>query len=273
MGCYYCAQERIETDHRGTCSHCKVAVCTAPSSRFDGEFHAERCECGCGRLVCEKDILKHARECSGEDGSQCFPALWIGISGGGLHGGAAVRMDACASNDGPWHQMTRFLNAVRPGHEALRPLTRELPGVAREFAEWGRADEPKLVFAPEFFNEGVVETVMAHAADAIGRAGAKLRLHPGRIKPLAEALGLSPMRVGVALGGLAHWHRDGTPLEASSLEPWMPDGSPREVAARLARTLNNRRPQSDDPDMLLRELVMEYRAHGPAEVGGAWGWL
>src|SRR5215218_330720 len=144
MPCYYCAQENLHTDDHGNCTHCQVAVCVNPSGRWDNAFHGEACLCGCGRLVCEMHLLEHVQNAHGrDDGAACFPASWIAVGGGGIHGGAMVALEPGRVAPDPWHEITRFLNVVRPGHQALRTLTDQLPGLAVEWDhEWGRPGEP-----------------------------------------------------------------------------------------------------------------------------------
>jgi hypothetical protein len=269
MSCYYCAQEGFRMQDQGNCVHCQVAVCVDPSGRYDNAFHGEACVCGCGRLTCEKHLIEHVRNAhSREDGAMCFPALWIAIGGGGIQGGAAIAMRPDRSTPEARHQVTRFLNVVRPGHRALRALAARLPGVAREWSEgWGTPEEPKVVFHAEFFSAAVAETVVAHAADAVGAAAEPLMARsgvPAEMESLAGALDVDFDHLRFALHALVRWRREGGRLESEALHAWLPRDAGPGIASHLARMIEMRRPATGDPERLVRELLMEYRASDSA---------
>ncbi|HEU0016218.1 MAG TPA: hypothetical protein VFQ45_21240, partial [Longimicrobium sp.] len=170
MPCLYCSEEGFSIGHHGACIHCNSAVCVAPGGRRDRRFHGENCVCGCDGLFCLKHFVAHAQDEHGmADGAACFPRLWTRIGIRGIRGGAALRARVGSPPEAA-HDATEFLNTIRPGHEALRQAARELPGVAREYPEWGNRGEPKIIFEPAFFNDAVAETVVAQAADAVGAA-------------------------------------------------------------------------------------------------------
>lgn len=262
MPCYYCAQEDFRIDDYGNCVVCQVAVCVNPSGRWDSEFHGEVCICqsgGCGRLVCEKHLLEHAHaEHRREDGSRCFPGLWIAVGGGGVRGGAAMALQPERRYEPERrHDLDRFLNVVRPGHQAMRWVAENFPSLAVAWpGEWGAMDERKVILYPERISRPVAETIAAHAADAMGAAAEPFLDYPG-IPPgmadIAKSLNVFPEQLRHSLDALAHWHRDGARLDPEALQPWLPDDAPPGFATRMARAIDERRPE--DPWNLAAELV------------------
>ena len=130
MSCFYCWEEGQRINEVGTCTECTKQVCVDPSGRADDIFHAEICRCGCDRLVCEPHLRDHAG--GHHDGpSHCFPTLGASLAIPAFVD--AVDLWEVGDRDRPsslprdeetfedavaaWN---RFLNAVTPGHRALR---------------------------------------------------------------------------------------------------------------------------------------------------------
>lgn len=75
MACILCKKEGHTDIHdSGSCVECDKLVCTNPSGRRDGHYHAEDCYCGCGEIVCIRHIKEHS-ENHNSDIHKCFPEL------------------------------------------------------------------------------------------------------------------------------------------------------------------------------------------------------
>ncbi|HEU0016656.1 MAG TPA: hypothetical protein VFQ45_23440, partial [Longimicrobium sp.] len=89
---------------------------------------------------------------------------------------------------------------------------------------------------------------------------------------LARQSAARPEEVLRSLRELGEWHFKGRVPSGDALRPWMPPEAPRELASELARAIHLRRPRRRDREAVAGELVMEYRAHGPARVTRGWDW-
>lgn len=123
MACHYCKKEgHANVPDTGNCAECTKLVCTNPSGRGDNKYHAEECFCGCGKIVCVHEILKHS---TGHKSTvqNCFPELSL-LSG---LDAAVASVNSLVSYflEPPTMEvvisrMNFFLFSISPGLESLR---------------------------------------------------------------------------------------------------------------------------------------------------------
>ncbi|HSU16662.1 hypothetical protein [Longimicrobium sp.] len=183
MSCFYCWQEGISTEEKGSCGYagCTLEICTPPSGRFDGDFHGEVCGCGCGALVCERHLRDHAAQAHGrDDPGGCFPALWARVSGAGLGGASAL----LAGRGGEPNACNRFLNAVVPRDSLLRLAG----GLSSALATVEQIPGGAYVrFAREFYVPATAQRTAALAVRELEHAAAGMALHPERAEWVRRA--------------------------------------------------------------------------------------
>jgi hypothetical protein len=183
VACFYCWEEGISTDEKGSCGYagCTLEICTPPSGRFDGDFHGEICGCGCGALVCERHLRDHAGQEHGrDDPGGCFPALWARVSGAGLGGASAL---LAGRRGGEPRACDRFLNAVVPRDSLLR-MAADLPAGMATVKEIPGGSVVR--FARGFYVPATLERTAALAVRELRHAAEGLARHPDRAEWLRQ---------------------------------------------------------------------------------------
>jgi hypothetical protein len=200
MDCYLCLSESLTTAAAGICVECNRGVCLRPSRRRDRVVHGDQCLCGCKKVVCEADILDHATRAHSSSAPGCFPALAVVAAAPVL--GGAVLSEAPASSLATRRAMTKFLNYITPGRDALWEARRTLRG-----QQWTRASLARdgrlldVLLPPSFFTRARIARIRSLATTTLmhGLSGTDVsqladRLEPRPGRTLRLLLALHPMR-------------------------------------------------------------------------------
>jgi hypothetical protein len=212
--CGFCIQEkRAPPNSCGLCQfpQCGRAVCTSQCAN-NQRPHADWCGCTCGLLICDFHrpahlLLQHPAQQIGG----CFPITTASMS-------ASTIVDASDALGHPTgagvdakmaSRLTRFLNVVTPGHDALveRAHGFQTNDYSLDDAYWPASDaEPTppsaVVFAPTFFTAGTLERVLILASAQLGHA-----------VRATEIVGFTPSERGVV---------DAFRTRTSDDVPWVP---------------------------------------------------
>lgn len=129
MACQHCKNEKHpNVPDSGPCLKCGLMVCTNPSGRPDGYYHAEQCNCGCGNVVCLVDIRDHCQNYHNCDKvEECFPELSF------LYGHESIVASSILLSEGnevsPHNSFAKFVELInsllqiKPGFKTLEVFT------------------------------------------------------------------------------------------------------------------------------------------------------
>jgi hypothetical protein len=86
VSCFYCAGAEVISNDVGSCEgKCAKHVCVAGTAARPNDYHADRCGCGCAKLICIFDMQSHVeREHQSTTPGDCFPnsAAHAGLAAG-----------------------------------------------------------------------------------------------------------------------------------------------------------------------------------------------
>lgn len=170
MNCYLCALEQLANNAAGICVDCNRAVCLAPSTRRDHTVHGDLCGCGCHKTVCQADALSHAKA-HGSGAPGCFSLLAVLVATPALGAATLLSDDSDVSADlrmVAQEQITRFLNDIAPGTEALWAARLALGG--RSWQRASRLGDPRhedVRFDSQFFAPARARRVASLAGAAV----------------------------------------------------------------------------------------------------------
>lgn len=170
MACFYCGKRKLTSPDVGDCEEsCAKAVCIQTTSIRPQDYHADQCNCGCGKLVCIYEQSQHSRRTHNSNVEDCFPGS---VALAGLGAAWAIEHSAQVPFDRPGADQAEIRSAVFRYVTVTRPSDRDFK------LPFGTSDEPNY-FDLELPGRqqwpGVAAALVPYVINSIIRSWPKVR--------------------------------------------------------------------------------------------------